>query len=88
MKGESIMECRTVMAVMIDKRIKEAVKVQETLTRHGCIIGLRIGLHETANVCADNGLIILSLCGTKKEVAALKKDLGAVKGVKTKSMEL
>lgn len=82
------MECRTIMAVIIDKRRKEAVKVQEALTKHGCIIGLRIGLHEAANVCADNGLIILSLCGSKKEVAALKKDLAAIKGVKTKTMEL
>jgi len=82
------MDCRTIMAVTIDKRMKEATRVQEALTKHGCIIGLRIGVHETANVCADNGLIILSLCGAKKDVAALRKDLGAIKGVKTKSMEL
>ncbi len=82
------MDCRTIMAVTIDKRMKEAPKVQEVLTRHGCIIGLRIGLHETVNICADNGLIILSLCGTKKEIAALKRGLEAIKGVGTKSMAL
>jgi len=80
------MDCRTIMAVTIDKRVKEAPKVQEVLTKHGCIIGLRIGLHETMNVCADNGLIILSLCGSKKEVAALKADLNKIKGVKSKTM--
>ena len=80
------MDCRTIMAVTIDKRMKEATRVQEVLTRHGCIIGLRIGVHETANVCADNGLIILSLCGSKKEVAALKADLNKIKGVKSKTM--
>jgi len=80
------MDCRTIMAVTIDKRVKEAPRVQEVLTKHGCIIGLRIGFHETANVCADNGLIILSLCGSKKEVAALKADLNKIKGVKAKTM--
>ncbi len=82
------MECRTIMAVLIDERINGAVKVQETLTRHGCIITLRIGLHETSNVCADQGLILLNLCGSKKEVAALRRDLNRIKGVKTKTMEL
>jgi hypothetical protein len=76
------------MAVTVDRRLKEAPKVQGVLTKHGCIINLRIGLHETMNVCADNGLIILHLCGTKKEVAALKRDLAAIKGVKARTMEL
>ncbi len=82
------MNCSTIMAVRIDKRLKEAVKVQEVLTKHGCIINLRIGLHETTNVCADSGLILLSLCGTKKEVAALKADLARIKGIKVKTMSV
>jgi hypothetical protein len=82
------MNCQTIMAVVIDKRTKEAVRLQETLTKHGCIIRLRIGVHETMNVCADNGVIILNLCGTKREVAALKRDLVAIKGIKAKTMEL
>ncbi len=82
------MNCRTIMAVLIDKRIKEAVKVQEVLTKYGCIIGMRLGLHEAGSICADDGLVLLSLCGTKKEVAALKRDLGKIKGVRAKTMEL
>ena len=80
------MSCRTIMAVTISKRIAEAVKVQKALTRHGCIINLRVGLHETGNVCADDGLVLLHLCGTKKEVTALKADLNKIKGVKAKTM--
>jgi len=82
------MSSRTIMAVLIDKRTKEAPKVQEALTKHGCIISVRLGLHETGNICADDGLVLLSLCGTRKEVAALKRDLLAVKGVRVKAMEL
>lgn len=82
------MACSTIMAVSVDKRTKEATKLQQVLTKHGCIINLRVGLHETANVCADNGLIILHLCGTKQEVAALKADLGKVAGVKAKALSI
>ena len=80
------MNCRTIMAVSISKRIAEAVKVQQALTKHGCIIRLRVGLHETGGVCADDGLVILNLCGTKKDVAALKADLNNIKGVSAKTM--
>ena len=80
------MNCRTIMAVTIRKRIAEAVKVQHMLTKHGCIIKLRVGLHEAGDVCADDGLVLLHLCGTKKEIAALKTDLNKVKGVKAKTM--
>jgi len=76
------------MAVVISKRSAEAVKVQEVLTKHGCIIKLRVGLHEAGEVCADDGLVLLHLCGTKKEVAALKADLAKIKGVKARTMEV
>ena len=74
------------MAVLISKRIVEAVKVQQVLTKHGCIIRLRVGLHEAGDVCADDGLVLLNLCGTRKEVAALKADLTRIKGVTVKTM--
>ena len=80
--------CRTIMAITIGKRVAEAQKVQQTLTEHGCIINLRIGLHEVGNVCADNGLVLLNLCGTKKEITALKSALAKIKGVKVKTMEM
>ena len=80
------MNCRTIMAVSISKRTAEAVKVQQALTRHGCIVRLRVGLHETGGVCADDGIIILALCGTKPEIAVLKADLNKIRGVKAKTM--
>ena len=80
------MSCKTIMAVSISKRVAEAVKVQQVLTKHGCIIKLRVGLHETGNICADDGLVLLHLCGTKREVAGLKADLNKIRGVKAKTM--
>jgi len=80
------MKCRTVTAVVISKRTAEAVKGQQVLTNHGCIIRLRVGMHETGDVCAEDGPALLQLCGTAKEVAALKADLNQIKGVKAKTM--
>ncbi len=82
------MKCRTIMAVLVAKRKEVALKVQEVLTKYGCIISLRVGLHETANICDDRGLILLSLCGSKKEGTALKTDLQKIKYVKVKTIEL
>ena len=83
------LECGFVMAVMLDKRVDNAPKVQEVLTKHGCAIRLRVGLHETGkDYCANWGLILLQLCGTCEEVGALECDLKAVDGVKIKMMEL
>lgn len=80
------MDCRTIMAVNVSRRTNSAPKVQQVLTKYGCIINLRVGLHETGDVCADDGLILLSLCGTKREVAALKAELAKLSGVKVKTM--
>jgi len=74
------------MAVSVSKRTVEAVKVQQVLTKHGCIIRLRVGVHEAGDACADGGLVLLHLCGTKPEIAALKADLNKIKGVKAKTM--
>ena len=50
---------RTIMGIEIKERKKEAINVQSLLTKHGCIIKTRLGLHDTGNVCSPNGLIIL-----------------------------
>lgn len=76
------------MAVLIDKRTDAAIKVQEVLTRHGCIINARLGLHEAGDRCAEHGLVLLYLVGSKKEVAALASALRKVRGVRVKTMDL
>ena len=82
------MECQTIMAVLIDRRSEAALRVQEALTRNGCIINARLGLHEAGAQCSEHGLLILHLCGAPEEVASLEADLRAIPGVKPKSMQL
>lgn len=82
------MNCRTIMALLIDRRTREAVRVQEVLTRHGCIITMRLGLHEAGDVCAEDGLVLLGLNGTRGQTTALARDLRRVRGVRVKTMTL
>ncbi|MCX7748104.1 MAG: hypothetical protein N2645_14650 [Clostridia bacterium] len=82
------MSCYNVMAVLINHRTKKAIGVQEVLTKHGCIIKMRLGLHETGDFCSEGGLVILQLCGTGEQIAALEADLNAIDGVKAKNMNI
>ncbi len=82
------MECQAIMAVLIDNRSQAAIKVQEALTRNGCIINVRLGLHDAGPQCSQQGLLILHLCGSSEDIAALEEDLRKIPGVKPKSMKL
>ena len=77
------------MAVILEKRSKEATKVQEILTKHGCIINVRLGLHESVGEsCSDEGLILLHLKAGSAEIQALESDLTKLKSVRVKKMEI
>lgn len=82
------MACYNVAAVLINNRTVNATEVQEVLTKYGCMIKTRLGLHEAGNACSDNGLLILQLCGDKAEVDNMLKELNAIQGVKAKNIEL
>ena len=82
-------KCGTIMAIMLDRRVDNAVAVQGVLTKHGCSIRMRLGLHEVdKDYCANWGLVLLQLCGTCCEAETLRSDLEAIDGVKVKAMTL
>lgn len=79
---------RIILGIQIGDREAEAVKVQELLTKHGCIIKTRLGLHEAGNLCSSKGLIILEFIqGKDDEVAALKSELEKLDEVAVGMME-
>lgn len=82
------MSAHHIMAVMLNNRIVEAPRFQETLTKHGCIIKMRLGLHETNNSCSRDGLILLHLDAEESAVQALEQDLSALEGVRHQRMAL
>jgi len=78
-----------IMAVTIDPRSAHAPQVQTVLTKHGCIIKTRIGLHEVSQKsCSEEGLIILHIHSSLDEIKILENELLDVEGVKVKYMSL
>lgn len=83
------MSCYYVIALRIDNRVNNAMNLQEALTKNGCKIKARLGLHEAGDeACANDGLIILQPCGSREEVEQLLADLNALAGVTAKMVDL
>lgn len=83
------MSCYYVIGIRMDNRVGNAVKFQEALTKNGCMIKARLGLHEASeDVCANDGLIILQPYGEKEEVERLVKDLNGLEGIAAKLIDL
>jgi len=76
-----------ILAIHITDRVKKAPKIQQVLSRFGCHIKTRIGLHEaTAEFCSPNGLILLDMCDDLKTVRTMQEKLEAIPGVETKRL--
>lgn len=71
----------TILAIRLSKRRNEAVKLQEILTQNGCLIKVRLGLHEAGNFCSEEGIVLLQITGTQKEIGSL---ISALKKIKVK----
>ncbi len=77
-----------ILGVLVNNRTKRAVEVQDILTKFGCIIKLRLGLHETENVCAEDALLLLQLDGKQEEIKNLQDSLNIIDGVEAKLISL
>ncbi|HAT4072521.1 hypothetical protein [Clostridium perfringens] len=80
----------TIMAIKISPRTVVAPRVQEILTKYGCIIHTRIGLHEaTENTCSTSGLILLNLTpSAEEEIKNLDNELNSLEDVTAKLLNL
>lgn len=71
----------TVIGLLIPNRFKQAGDVQEILTKYGCSIKTRLGLHETnKDYCATNGLLLLEMYGKEEEMIKMVEELKAIDG--------
>ena len=83
------MSCYFLIGIRMDNRVGNAARLQETLTKNGCNIRTRLGLHDVSeDVCANDGLIVLQPCGEKAQIERLVKELNALAGVTAKLMDL
>lgn len=76
-----------ILGIHITNRDKEVALVQDVLTKFGCSIKTRIGLHDAdeENKNSD-GIILLELTGDKDEIIKLENALKGIKGLKVQKM--
>jgi len=77
-----------IMAIVLDRRSKNAPEVQSLLTRYGCIIKVRLGLHEAGNACSEEGLILLQLVGEGNQINEFESELNSMEGVRAKRIKI
>jgi hypothetical protein len=76
-----------ILGIHITDRVKEVADVQSILTKFGCTIKTRLGLHEVKDdFCARSGLIILELTGSLEEFIKLENALLGVEGLEVRKM--
>ncbi len=78
-----------VIGVRMDNRVSNASNFQQVLTKNGCKIKARLGLHEVSEeLCATDGLIILQPYGEKNEIEQLVNEFNELDGIKAKLIDL
>jgi len=78
-----------VIAVKVSDREGVAQDLQKVLTKHGCLIKVRLGLHDIpANSCSPAGLVLMEVEGDPAEMKALVSELNALASVSAKHIAL
>jgi hypothetical protein len=78
-----------IIGLRVNHRVGNVPKLQEALTKFGCHIKLRVGLHETGeNFCSDDGVIMLQVCGKEEEVKEMVDFFNGLDGICAKLMDL
>jgi hypothetical protein len=76
-----------ILGIYISDRMKESTQVQSILTKFGCSIKTRLGLHEvTDDYCATSGIMVLELTGDFSECRKLENELLKLEQVEVKKM--
>ncbi|OGI04904.1 MAG: hypothetical protein A2Y25_00570 [Candidatus Melainabacteria bacterium GWF2_37_15] len=77
----------TILGVLLRKRTVTSPEFQAIISRHGCNIKTRIGIHNASNnVCSPDGVILLDVIGEETDIQALENDLRAVDGAEVQKM--
>jgi len=78
-----------VIAVKVSDREGVAQDMQKVLTKHGCLIKVRLGLHDIpANACSPAGLVLMEVEGEAAEIKTLVSELNALASVSAKHIAL
>ncbi len=76
-----------VLGVMINDPAKGADKIQNILTKYGCSIRTRLGIHDIdEEYASETGLMLLEIIGDMQECLRLENELLALEGVDVQKM--
>lgn len=76
-----------ILGIHVSDRVKKAELIQPVLTKFGCTIRTRLGLHDVAEeFSSPTGLILLELTGDPAEFPKLENELLKIEGLEVKKM--
>jgi hypothetical protein len=76
----------TIFGIRISRRVENVPAVQATLTKYGCNIRTRLGIHDADNSsCSPSGIVLVDVFGP--EVENFYDELSALKGVDLQRMD-
>lgn len=80
---------KIIMGIQQEQRHETAADVQGLLTKYGCYIKTRLGVHQASeDSCSEKGLIILEFTDkADREARELEKELKKLGDVVVKKME-
>ena len=79
----------TILGIKLLGRRAVAMKFQEILSKYGCNVKTRIGLHEVSGaICSPDGVILLEVIGDEKILSGLIAELKEIDGLKLEIMLL
>lgn len=75
----------TIIGISLENRIECAVKFQEIITKFGCEINTRIGLHPSSRgICLNRGIVLLEV---KNDAQLLIQELSKFWSIQTMVFE-
>ena len=76
----------TIIGVTLENRVETAVEFQKLITKFGCEIRTRIGLHPSReDICLNRGIVLLEVNG---EAELLREELSKQWDIQTMEFEL
>lgn len=77
-----------IFGIHVINRPENVPPVQAVLTKYGCNIRTRLGIHDASETtCSPSGLILVDAFGDDATVEAFYTELGELKGVELKRMD-
>jgi hypothetical protein len=77
-----------VLGIYINDRVNNALGIQQILSKYGCSIRTRLGLHEIIDdYSIEGGLILLELIGDREEWLKLENELLAIDQLEVRKMD-